>query len=107
MLKCNKLEDSLGSPERLSSVGIEGPNISVSSIPLRRFRRANARARFTVDFQKLTYGFPNMCGPAIVDFPTPPFAEDTAITFLTSLIVRRSGSPRCMRGMLPVRGNPL
>ena len=45
--------------------------------------------------------------PAIVDLPTPPLAEDTAITFLTSLIARLSGSPRCMRGMLPVRGNPL
>ena len=47
------------------------------------------------------------CGPAIVDFPTPPFGDDTAITFLTSLMLRRSGSPRCMRGILPVRGNPL
>ena len=44
--------------------------------------------------------------PAIVDLPTPPFADDTAITFLTSLIFRFSGKPRCMRGILPVRGNP-
>jgi len=44
--------------------------------------------------------------PAIVDFPTPPFADDTAITFLTSFIFRRSGNPRCMRGMLPLRGRP-
>lgn len=84
------LEDNRGSPDRLSSVGIEGPKISVSRIPERSPRRAYARARFT----------------AMVDFPTPPLAEETAITFLTSLILRRSGRPRCMRGMEPVRGNP-
>jgi hypothetical protein len=48
----------------------------------------------------------SVCIPAIVDFPTPPFAEETAITFLTSLIFRLSGNPRCIRGMVPVRGRP-
>lgn len=42
------LVDNRGSPERLSNVGIEGPKMSVSRIPLRSPRRANARARFTV-----------------------------------------------------------
>lgn len=44
--------------------------------------------------------------PARVDFPTPPLAEETAITFWTSLMLRRSGKPRCMRGTVPVRGKP-
>jgi hypothetical protein len=42
----------------------------------------------------------------MVDFPTPPFADDTAITFFTSFIFRLSGNPRCIRGIVPVRGNP-
>lgn len=42
----------------------------------------------------------------MVDFPTPPLAEETAITFFTSLMRRRSGSPRCIRGIVPARGNP-
>jgi len=50
------------------------------------------------------------CIPDIVDFPTPPFAEDTAMTFLTSLIGRFSGRPLCMRalkfGGVPDLGNP-
>lgn len=29
------LDDNRGSPERLNNVGIDGPNISVSSIPVR------------------------------------------------------------------------
>ena len=41
------LDDNLGSPERFRSVGIEGPKMSVSRIPLRWPRRAKARARFT------------------------------------------------------------
>lgn len=44
--------------------------------------------------------------PESVDLPTPPFADETAITFFTSFIFRRSGNPRCMRGILPVRGSP-
>lgn len=36
--------------------------------------------------------------PATVDFPTPPFAEDTAMTLRTSRRRRLSGRPRCMRG---------
>jgi len=51
-----------------------------------------------------------MAIPEIVDFPTPPFAEDTAITFFTSLIGRFSGNPLCMRalkfGGVPDLGNP-
>ena len=41
------LDESLGSPERLRSVGIEGPKMSVSRMPLRWPRRAKARARLT------------------------------------------------------------
>jgi len=48
--------------------------------------------------------------PDIVDLPTPPFAEDTAMTFLTSLIGRFSGRPLCMRalkfGGVPDLGSP-
>jgi hypothetical protein len=46
---------------------------------------------------------------AIVDLPTPPLADDTAITFLTSVILLFSGNPRCMRGSCggePFRGSP-
>ena len=32
--------------------------------------------------------------PAMVDLPTPPLAEETAMTFLTSGIRRLAGSPR-------------
>jgi hypothetical protein len=42
------LEDNRGSPERFRRVGIEGPKMSVSRMPLRRPRRANANARLTV-----------------------------------------------------------
>lgn len=42
------LAERRGSPERFSNVGIDGPKISVSRIPLRRPCRANARARLTV-----------------------------------------------------------
>jgi hypothetical protein len=46
----------------------------------------------------------------MVDLPTPPFAEDTAMTFLTWLIGRLSGKPFCMRalrfGGVPDLGNP-
>lgn len=47
--------------------------------------------------------------PAIVDFPTPPFADDTTITFRTSWILRFSGKPRWRRGKIggaPDRGKP-
>jgi hypothetical protein len=44
--------------------------------------------------------------PEIVDFPTPPLADDTAITFFTSVMRLLFGSPRCIRGIVPVRGKP-
>ena len=47
--------------------------------------------------------------PEIVDFPTPPFAEETAIIFLTSGMPRFCGRPRCRRGSsggAPARGRP-
>jgi hypothetical protein len=66
----NSQADNLGSPDKLSNVGIEGPKTSASRIPALNPLRANAKARLT----------------ATVDFPTPPFAEDTAITLLTSWI---------------------
>jgi hypothetical protein len=46
--------------------------------------------------------------PAMVDFPTPPFAEETAITLLTPRILRFSGRPRRRKngGGVPERGRP-
>lgn len=46
--------------------------------------------------------------PATVDLPTPPLAEETATTFLTSRIFRFSGSPRRRGkdGGVPERGRP-
>lgn len=40
------LSSSRGSPARLSRVGMEGPKISVSKIPVRIPRRAKDRAKF-------------------------------------------------------------
>lgn len=45
----------------------------------------------------------------MVDFPTPPFAEDTAITLSTPLMCFLVGRPRCIRGNCggdPDRGRP-
>lgn len=44
----------------------------------------------------------------MVDFPTPPLAEDTAMTFFTSRILRFSGRPRRRGngGGVPERGRP-
>jgi len=50
----DRLEDNRGSPDRFKSVGIEGPNISVSKIPLRSPRLANASARLTAFHQKFS-----------------------------------------------------
>jgi hypothetical protein len=47
--------------------------------------------------------------PAIVLFPTPPFAEETAMTFFTSFMLLFCGSPLCIRGICggaPERGKP-
>jgi len=48
--------------------------------------------------------------PAIVDFPTPPLADDTATIFFTSGIDRFSGRPRFIRaarfGGVPFLGSP-
>lgn len=55
------LAERRGSPERLRSVGIEGPKISVSRMPVRRPRRANASARLTIfsliNAQRLMYDY--------------------------------------------------
>ena len=40
----------------------------------------------------------NMSLPAMVDLPTPPLAEEIAMTFRTSFIGRFSGKPRCLLG---------
>jgi hypothetical protein len=68
--------------------------MSVSRIPVRFPRRASASERFT----------------ATVDFPTPPLADETHITFSTLGIERFVGRPRCERGRncgaLPLRGRP-
>lgn len=91
---------------------MEGPKISVSRMPLRWPSRAKARARFTGGGSvRLLFGYLGISGttPAIVDFPTPPFAEETAIIFRTSRMFRLSGRPRCRRGNcggLPDLGSP-
>lgn len=75
--------------------------MSVSRMPLRWPRRAKARARFTGGrlVAASVWAFEVFrTTPAIVDLPTPPFAEDTAITFRTSRMLRLSGRPRCRRG---------
>ena len=48
------------------------------------------------------------CLLATVDFPTPPLADETAITFFTSRILRFSGNPRRRgsEGGVPERGRP-
>ena len=46
MCVCDVLDDNRGSPERSNRVGIEGPKMSVSSIPARYPMRAKARERF-------------------------------------------------------------
>jgi len=46
---------------------------------------------------------------AIVDFPTPPFAEETRSVLATLGTRRFCGRPRCIRGRgggEPVRGRP-
>ena len=69
---------NLGSPLRFINVGMLGPKTSVSNTPLRCPCRAKANARLT----------------AMVDLPTPPLADETAITLLTSRMGRFSGRPR-------------
>lgn len=69
--------------------------MSVSSIPVLSPLRARTNPRFT----------------AIVDLPTPPLAEDTAITLDTLRMARFSGNPRARLGIsgrivLPERGRP-
>lgn len=75
---------NFGSPASLSPrrVGIEGPKMSVSRMPVRRPRRENDSARFT----------------ASVDLPTPPLALETAIVCETLRILRFWGRPRWSRG---------
>jgi hypothetical protein len=55
-------------------------------------------------------GYEHGCIPEMVDLPTPPFADDTAMTFLTSLIGRFSGRPLAIRalklGGVPDLGSP-
>ena len=44
----NVLDESLGSPDRSNKVGIEGPKISVSRMPVRRPNLARARDRLAI-----------------------------------------------------------
>ena len=87
------LLDNRGSPERSKSVGMEGPNMSASRIPDRRPSRANANDKFAIERQKLDLG--NRKGseeydhaPATVLLPTPPLADETAMTLSTPAIFR-------------------
>ena len=48
--------------------------------------------------------------PEIVDFPTPPLADETAMTFFTPGMLLFCGNPLCIRGSCggaPERGSPL
>jgi len=65
-------------PARLSKVGIDGPKMSVSRMPVRRLWREKAKARLT----------------ASVDLPTPPLALETAMTWSTWAMRRLGGRPR-------------
>lgn len=71
-----------------------GPKTSVSRTPLRWPRRAKARARLT----------------AIIDFPTPSFAEEMVMTLRTERMGRFKGRSRCWRrgreGDTPEGGRP-
>lgn len=83
------LLDSRGSPDRSNRVGIDGPKISASRIPARRPSLANANDRFA----------------ATVLLPTPPFADETAITLSTPVIFRCTGRLPQVGGV-PERGSP-
>jgi hypothetical protein len=90
---------------------MEGPKMSVSRIPVRIPRRARVSARLTIHqkSQHLTLYLKRVLDmPAIVDFPTPPFADDTATTFWTSRILRFWGRPRRLLnvGGVPDLGSP-
>lgn len=74
---------------------MDGPKMSVSRIPVRWPRRAKERARFT----------------AMVDLPTPPLADETAMILRTEGRGRLVGRPRWARGswggaLEPERGRP-
>lgn len=88
--------------------------MSVSRMPVRIPLRARARARLTM-FQQIEISISFFIvplttwdKPAIVDFPTPPLAEDTATTFATSRILRFCGRPRRLLnvGGVPDCGRP-
>lgn len=83
------LLESLGSPDKSNNVGIDGPKMSVSKIPALNPSFANANDKLA----------------ATVLFPTPPFAEDTAMTLSTPVILRFCGFfGQC--GGVPARGKP-
>lgn len=71
-METHSLAERRGSPDRFNSVGIEGPKISASRMPVLWPARANDRARLT----------------AMVLLPTPPFADETATIFFTSFMLR-------------------
>ena len=91
---------NLGSPKSPvpKIVGIDGPKISVSKMPLRRPLRANCSARLTTtnhnqsSLSEMRAG--RVSPPAIVLFPTPPFADETATTLSTLDIRLLAGRPR-------------
>jgi hypothetical protein len=75
-----------------------------------RFLRTQEQDSLVLVSQRNEFSDKRRYTPDIVDLPTPPFAEDTAMTFLTSLIGRFSGRPLCIRalkfGGVPDLGNP-
>lgn len=81
--------DSRGSPERSKRVGTDGPKISVSRIPALYPSLAKAKERFA----------------ATVLLPTPPFADDTAMTLSTPVIFLLTGFLGQFGGV-PERGRP-
>lgn len=86
------LFDSLGSPDKLNNVGIDGPKMSVSKMPALNPSLANASDRFAnIVNEELEIALGVRSLPATVLFPTPPFADDTAITLSTPAILRFSG----------------
>ena len=114
---------------------MDGPKMSVSSIPARSPFRASDNDVLTLYNRNVSHALhmpmvaedlmlakqPHQRAglqclvskiliiPAMVDFPTPPLADETATTFLTPRMLRFSGKPRCIRGICggaPERGRP-
>lgn len=62
--------------------------MSASRIPARNPSLANARDRLATNYKQTIFTQAFRSIPATVLLPTPPFAEDTAMTLSTPVIFR-------------------